>query len=334
MKNSIGVIGVGYWGPNIIRTLQKIKSVKKITIVETDLKRIDTLKKIFPKMEFSNNIDVILKNQNIKIVIISTPAQTHYEIGKKCLLAHKNILIEKPMALKISHLKTLNNIARKNNLVLLSGDIYLYSKAIKKIKELITKKSFGNLRYFFSQRLNLGRVRKDLNVVWNLATHDLSIILFCLNFKIPVTQKSLSNYFLSSKLADTAYLHFKFREKLVANILVSWIFPEKIRKLIVCGEKKMLIYDDIEKKIFLMNKKIIPIHSKMKNMEFDFKSAKNFEYIKGKSKTYKFDKDEPLYNEIKYFVNLSNNKKAYSSHYISGYKNTLKILRCINKFKF
>jgi len=331
-KKKFALVGIGYWGPNVLRTLFKIKDIEVKYVVDVDLDRLSYVSKNFKKVFVTNNLKIVLDDKEVSNIIICTPAKTHFKIAKKCLLANKNCLIEKPAVLKIEELIQLNKIAKKNDLVLLSGDIYLYSKAVQKIKKLIRSKNFGKIRYFFSQRLNLGRIRKDINVIWNLATHDISIILSCLNYEKPTQKINQPNYFLSNNLADTSYLTFKFKKKIIANIFVSWIYPEKVRKLIICGEKQILIFDDIKKEIYLMNNNIIPFHLRKKNMEYDKKFLKKFTYIKGKSIKFKFHNDQPLLNEIEYFKKISL-KKKYSENYISGYQNTLSILNCINEFK-
>lgn len=332
-KIKFALIGIGYWGPNVLRTLNKIKDIDVKYVVDIDPDRINYVSKNFKKVIITNDLKKVLNDKEVSNIIICTPAKSHFSIAKKCLLANKNCLIEKPAVLKISELTELNKIAKKNNLILLSGDIYLYSKAIQKIKKLIWSKNFGKIRYFFSQRLNLGRIRNDINVIWNLATHDISIILDCLKYKKPIQKINRSNYFLSSKLADSSYLSFKFKNNIIANIFVSWIYPEKIRKLIICGEKQMLIFDDLKKEIYLMENKIIPIHIKNKNMEYDKRFNKKFTYIKGKSVKFNFNDDEPLLNEVEYFKKISL-KQKYSANYISGYNNTLSILNCIKSFKY
>ena len=182
-KINVALIGVGYWGPNILRTLKSLKSCKLKTIIETDVKRQKYIKKIDSKLKVSSDLSVVLNDNDIKAVIISTPPKTHYRIALKCLKARKNLLIEKPIVSNTKEYRKLLSIAKKNKLILMAGDLYLFNAAILKIKKLIKSNYLGKIIYFNSQRKNLGRIRNDIDVNWSLGTHDISIIQYLMDYK-------------------------------------------------------------------------------------------------------------------------------------------------------
>ena len=183
---NIAQIGIGYWGPNILRTLKSIKHCKLKTVIDTDFKRQKYVKKIDNKLRISNDLSIILNDSQIKAVIISSPPKTHYKIALKCLKAGKNVLIEKPIVTSSKEYKDLFKISQKNKLILMAGDLYLFNEAILKIKNLIKNKYLGKIIYFNSQRKNLGRIRRDVDVNWSLSTHDISIIQYLMNYQKPL----------------------------------------------------------------------------------------------------------------------------------------------------
>ena len=290
-KINVALVGVGYWGPNILRTLKSIKNCNLKTIIETDFKRQKYIKKIDAKLNVSNDLGVILEDDKIKAVIISTPPKTHYNIALKCLKAGKNILIEKPIVSNTKEYKNLLKIAKKNKLTLMAGDLYLFNTAILKIKKLIQSNYLGKIIYFNSQRKNLGRIRNDIDVNWSLSTHDISIIQYLMNYQMPVRFIKSDFSFLQKKISDVSNITLKFKKNVTGLISVSWLHPEKIRELIVVGNKKMLIYNDLKpEEIKIINKSVIPIHSiKNKNLDYDKKFLK-FNNKSKKSKLLKIKK--------------------------------------------
>lgn len=296
-KINIALVGLGYWGPNILRTLSTISSVNKILVIDKKKERLKSAKKINKKIIVSSNFESF-KNYNISGAILATPANTHYKLGKKILQNNVNLLIEKPIVTKKKHLIDLNNISKNKNLVLMSGDLYMYHPAIKSLKKIIQNKNFGKIRYIYSARLNLGRVRNDISIIENLATHDFGIINYLLNnsklLKFNIVKSSL----LQKRKNDMAFITLKFINKITANINLSWYHPEKIRKISILGSKKMVTFDDVNKQIEVHNKNIII--SNLKN-QYDDK-VPNFKYLNKPSKIISFEA-EPLKNELISFIN-------------------------------
>lgn len=328
-KINVALIGVGYWGPNIFRTLKSLKSCKLKTIIETDVKRQKYIKKIDAKLKVSSDLSVVLNDNDIKAVIISTPPKTHYRIALKCLKARKNLLIEKPIVSNTKEYRKLLSIAKKNKLILMAGDLYLFNAAILKIKKLIKSNYLGKIIYFNSQRKNLGRIRNDIDVNWSLGTHDISIIQYLMDYQTPMRCIKNNFSFLQEKISDVSKITLKFKNNITALISVSWLHPEKIRELIIVGTKRMLIYNDLKpEEVKVINKSVIPIHSfKGKNLDYDKKFLKFNNQVK-KSKILKVKKSQPLKNEINHFFMCIKNKKIKC---LTGEKHSLNILNIMKK---
>lgn len=320
-KFNIAIVGLGYWGPNILRALSKIKKVHKILVVDKDKKRLMLAKKINKNVFISQNIKEIKKSY-LDGIILSTPAKTHYTLGKIALKAKKHLLIEKPIVTKKKDLVKLNTLANKNKLILMSGDLYMYHPAIKKLKKIIQQKNFGKLRYIYSERLNLGRIRKDINIIENLATHDFGIIFYLLNSVKKIKFNVIKTSFLQKKIDDIAFITLKLNRDITANLNLSWYHPEKVRKLSIIGSDKMVTFDDIKKQIEIHNKKATLVNSK--NI-YDQKIP-NFKYLNKPSKIIKFN-EEPLKLELISFLNcISKRNKP-----ITGFKFNYQIIDLLEK---
>lgn len=331
-KTNIAIIGVGYWGPNILRTIKSIPKCNLKTVIDHDITRNKYIKKIDNKIKISNHINTILNDDNIKAVIISTPALTHYEIAIKCLNAGKNVLIEKPIVTNSKQYKNLLKISQKKNLVLMAGDLYLFNPAILKIKDLIKNNYIGKIIYLNSQRKNLGRIRNDIDVNWSLSTHDISIIQYLMNYQKPIKYNKNDFQFLQKKISDVSNIILRYKNNITALISVSWLHPEKIRELIIVGTKKMIIYNDLKPdEIKVLNKSLIPFHNK-KNSTLDYdKKFTLFNNQLNKVRLIKVKKNEPLKSEINHFLECIKNKKLKCKTGSKHSINILEVMHNINK---
>ena len=177
----IGQIGIGYWGPNLLRNLYANENCKVKLIVDSSKERRSYTKSLYPSINISEDYDDILNDKDINAVVISTPVFTHYDLTIKALNAGKHVLVEKPMATKIDQVKTIRELAKKKGLVAMVGHTFIYNPAVRYIKNLIDSGALGEIRYIYSQRVNLGRIREDVDALWNLAPHDISIVQYWLN---------------------------------------------------------------------------------------------------------------------------------------------------------
>ncbi len=251
----IGIVGMGYWGPNLYRNFDSSKDFLVKYICDRDLK---LLKKISVNNKFTskvNNYKKIINDSDIQAVVIATPVSTHYSLAKECLEAGKHVFVEKPLADSSKKCQNLINIAKKNSLTIFVDHTFLYTSAVNKMKEIASKKDFGNLLYYDSTRINLGLIQNDINVMWDLAVHDLAILNFIENRK-PKIVSAIGHKHFKSKPVTSAYLTIKYDNNFVAHINVNWLSPVKIRQTILGGSKKMILYNDLEPsdKIKVFNK--------------------------------------------------------------------------------
>ncbi len=240
----VGVIGLGYWGPNLVRNFSALPDVEKVVACDQRTERLQFIKNKFPAVELTNNADDVI-NGNSDIVVIATPVYTHYNIAKKSLEAGKHIWVEKPFTATTSEAESLIEIAEKRNLKIFVDHTFIYTGAVRKMKELVDKGELGKILYFDSERINLGLFQRDVNVVWDLAPHDLSIMNYVLgNYKIEaVCSNGIANF---NGKENIAHLSIYFEDNCFAHFHVNWTSPVKIRRMIVGGDKKMLVFDDME----------------------------------------------------------------------------------------
>ncbi len=240
---NIGVIGVGYWGPNIIRNLMANKRFKVSRSADLRQERLDYIAALYPTIKSSTDYREIIKDPSIDAVAICTPVFTHYEIAHAALQAGKHILIEKPMTSTSAEAQKLLELAEKKKLKILVDHTFLFTGAVRKIKEIVNSGELGDIYYFDSVRVNLGLFQHDINVVWDLAPHDISIMDHVINRKaVSITATGADH--LGNGLEDVAYVNVFYPDNIIAHIHVNWLSPVKIRQTQISGTKKMIVWDD------------------------------------------------------------------------------------------
>jgi len=305
---NISQIGVGYWGPNLLRNLITNKNCDVKRVVDYSKERQQFVSGLYPSVKVSGKIDEIINDQNIDAVIIATPVATHFDLAMRCLEAGKHILVEKPMATTVEEVQQIGKLAKKNNLVAMVGHTFLFNAAVRYVKTLIESGELGDIRYIYSQRVNLGRIRNDVDALWNLAPHDISIIQYWLNDKDPIEVNRFGQSYVQNNIDDVVFLNILYPGGIIANIHVSWLDPHKIRKMTVVGSKKMVVYDDLaENKVIIYDKGIDPMAVLGERMDFDNPNSFNFNQRSGDVVLPKIDWVEPLKTEIEHFVDCINN---------------------------
>jgi len=244
MRIGVGIIGCGYWGPHFIRIVRESNLSELIRVCDTDKSRVRECKKLFQGIEFTTSLADILSDSSIQAVIISTPVTTHYKLASLCLSSKKHVLCEKPLTLNSAQAKKLIALSRKENVVLMTGHVFKFNAVVRYMKQMIDKKSLGEILYINMLRTGLGPVRNDVNVVYDLATHDISILNFLFN-RLPLSVSAIGRSFVSSKFEDIAIINLEFPPKAIATLVVSWMDPIKQRLIRVIGTKKMLLFDDV-----------------------------------------------------------------------------------------
>jgi predicted dehydrogenase len=240
----IGVVGFGYWGPNLVRNFQANSSVEGVVCFDASEKRLATAKQKFPSLEVAKTYDELLARKDVAAVAIATPVSTHHPLALQALKAGKHVLLEKPMTESAAHSKELIEAAEANKLTLMVDHTFVYTGAVRKIKELVDNGRLGEIMYFDSVRVNLGLFQHDTNVVWDLAPHDLSIMDYIIGQE-PVSVAAIGSKHFSDK-EDIAYITVKYANQLIAHFHVNWMSPVKVRKILIGGSKLMVVYDDME----------------------------------------------------------------------------------------
>lgn len=294
----IAVIGCGYWGPNLIRNFNTTAGCKMIACCDLNPERLKRMKKLYPEIETITNYEEMLSIHEIDAVAIATPVGTHAEIAKKCLQAEKHILVEKPVTASVKECEELITLATEKNHIFMVGHTFEYTASVNKMLEIIESGELGEILYIASERLNLGLFQDDINVVWDLAPHDISIILYLLK-KMPLSVNAQGKAHYKKGIEDVARVSLNFNHNLIAFLHNSWLDPYKIRKMTLVGSKKMLVYNDIDPnekiKIFDKGIKVPPYYNSF--AEF------HFSYRYGDIYSPRIEDYEPLSKECQHFIN-------------------------------
>lgn len=278
-----GVIGYGYWGPNIVRNFNAHPDISVVKVSDMSADRLIVLNENHPEIKGVSDPVNIINDPTIDLVAIVTPVFTHFELAKRALLNGKHIFVEKPFTSKTSEANELIEIAERKNLMIMVDHTFLFTGAVKKMKELIDANELGDLYYYDSVRVNLGLVQGDINVIWDLAPHDISIMNYVINGVKPISVNAVGLEHFGQGNEDVAYLSVKFENNFMGHFHVNWLSPVKVRKTLVAGNKKMLVWDDLDNddKIKIYDKGVDFV--KTRN---EYKIFKEGEEIKNKSDIY------------------------------------------------
>ena len=242
---NIAAVGCGYWGPNLIRNFSSLSGCKIKMVCDVDENRLAHIKVLYPEVETTFRFEDIVNNADIDAIAIATPVRFHYGMAKRSLLSGKHTFIEKPMASSLSECEELIELAGNQNLTLMVGHTFVYSQPVRKIKQIVNSGELGEIQYISSRRLNLGLFQKDINVAWDLAPHDISIILYIMNEE-PVSVNCQGKAHIAPDIEDVTNMTLSFPNGGFATIHSSWLDPNKVREMTFVGTKKMLVYDDVE----------------------------------------------------------------------------------------
>jgi predicted dehydrogenase len=241
----LAVVGAGYWGPNLVRNAAAAPGATLSVICDLDQDRLNAMGRRHPEAALTTDFDAVIADDAIDAVIVATPAASHHELGMRAMKAGKDALIEKPLAMTVAECRDLVELADREKRVLMVGHTFIYNAAVRKIKELMDAGELGDLLYVYSSRVNLGRVRKDVNALWNVAPHDISIMNHVLGEE-PVRVRATGRSFLQPGIEDVVFAVFEYPGGAVAHVHASWLDPSKVRRTTFVGSQKMVIYDDIE----------------------------------------------------------------------------------------
>ena len=241
----VGVVGYGYWGPNLVRNFMADAGTRVVAVSDRNGERLAEVRRLYPGVGTTTEPRDLFRNPEIDAVAIATPVASHFDLARDALRAGKHVLVEKPIASTSAHAAELIEEAARRNLVLLVDHTFVFTGAVRKIREVIGEDSFGKLQYYDSTRVNLGLFQHDVNVMWDLAVHDLSIMDFVIGAS-PVAVSATGLSHVSGQPANVAFLTLFFDGDMIAHINVNWLSPVKIRRTLVGGSKRMIVYDDLE----------------------------------------------------------------------------------------
>lgn len=241
----LAVIGAGYWGPNLIRNFNQIPNARVAYVCDLDAAKLAPLAAQYPTLTTTRDYHQALNDPQVDAVVIATPVSTHRALALDALRAGKHVLVEKPLASTSQAAREIDEIARVMQRVLMVGHTFIYNPAVTKVQEYIERGALGEIYYIDSSRVNLGLHQFDINVIWDLAPHDISIILYWLD-KRPLRVSARGNSYTQDGIEDVAFITLEFTDKIMAHIHVSWMSPAKLRRTTIVGSKQMVVYDDLE----------------------------------------------------------------------------------------
>jgi predicted dehydrogenase len=294
---SLGVVGCGYWGPNLVRNFKGLANCRVKAMCDVNETRLKHLTGLYPDVEGVADYEHLLNGLGLDAVVIATPVKYHHPLARASLLAGKHTFIEKPMASSSAECEELIEIAERKGLILMIGHTFLYSAPVRKIVEIVQAGDIGDIRYINARRLNLGLFQKDINVAWDLAPHDISIILHILD-EFPLVVNCQGNAHVTPNIEDVTNMSLSFRNKRFATIQSSWLEPRKVREMTIVGTRRMIVYDDLQtlEKIRIYDVRVErPAH-------YDTFAEFHYSYHYGDSYIPRIEQEEPLKTECQHFV--------------------------------
>jgi predicted dehydrogenase len=299
----VAQVGCGYWGPNLLRNFSSIPGCEVRYVADASAERRSFVAANFPKTTTVATCDVAFEDPAVDAVIIATPAASHFDLTRRALESGKHVLVEKPLATTVAEVDALARCADQRGLVVMAGHTFIYNPAVRYVKRLIDAGELGDLRYVYSQRLNLGRIRSDIDAMWNFAPHDISIIQYWLADQEPLSVSRQGIDCIQPGVDDVVFLNLAYPDKVIANIHVSWLDPQKVRKMTVVGSRKMVVYDDVaDDKIAIYDKGIDRKAVLGQHMDFDEPARPDFSYRSGDILLPQVRFAEPLRLEAEHFL--------------------------------
>jgi len=316
----VGVVGCGYWGPNLVRNFKSLPDCNLKAMCDLSETRLKHLRSLYSDVEGVTDFTHLLNGVGLDAVVIATPVKHHFQLAKASLLAGKHTLIEKPMAASSAECEELIEIAERNGAVLMVGHTFLYSPSVRKVVEIIKAGDIGEIRYINSRRLNLGLFQKDINAAWDLAPHDISIILHILG-ESPILVNCQGNAHITPGIEDVTNMSLTFRDNRFATIQSSWIEPRKVREMTIVGTRRMIVYDDLQthEKLRIYDMRVErPPH-------YDTFAEFHYSYHYGDSYIPHIKQEEPLKAECQHFLECI----AHGSKPLSGGQEGLELVKIL-----
>lgn len=299
----LGLVGYGYWGPNLARNFHQLPEAWLVACADADNARLNEAARLYSLQQTANDARALIENPTLDALVIATPARSHFELVSQALDAGKHVLVEKPLALTSADARALTDLAQKNKRVLMVGHTFEYNPAVWKIQELLDAGALGELYYIYANRVNLGRVQTDINALWSIAPHDVSIMLALLK-QMPLSVSAHGATYLHQGIEDVVFALLNFPNSIVGHIHASWLDPSKTRQMTFVGSEKMIVYDDVdpEAKIKIYDKGVYKRGDAFG--EFQLRVRSGDLYIP------KIDLTEPLKYECAHFLECIRDNKT------------------------
>jgi predicted dehydrogenase len=322
---SVGVVGAGYWGPNLVRNFWEIPDTRVVMCCDVRQERLSFISKRYPSIKLTTDYDDLLNNPDINAIAVATNAATHYELSKKALEHGKHVFVEKPLSMNGDEALELHKIATEKKLVLMVGHILLFSGAVEAIKSMIDKGELGRLFYLDSVRVNLQPFRDDVNVLWDLAPHDISLAMYLIG-EDPVSTSIIGETYVSGDQENITFGVLRFPNKAMSHFHLSWLHPVKMRQTVIVGARKMIVYDDVD----AISK--IKVFDKGVDISSDPSGLTERQLICRKGDVFcpKIDDREPLMKEVFHFIDCIRNNKTPLSDGLNGWK-VVKVVEAMQK---
>jgi len=308
----IAIVGLGYWGPNFAKAGFENENVEISYFCDIDKKSLEKIGKRYPSVKLAQDYKKMLKDKTIRGVIVVTPPEIHHRIARDCLLVGKDVLVEKPITILSSDGEDLVGIALKNKRILMVDHIFQFNPGIRKLKEILQKRKLGKILYISASYTALGPVRPDVNSLWDLAPHFFYTIPYLLN-KNPLWVSAIGQSYLKHKTEDVVFITLGFPDKILVNVHVSWLYPYKVRSLVLVGSKKMAVFDDVA------TDQKLRIYDKGARYDMsDYPAILKVLYREGDLLVPKIEPKEPLSEVLKTFVNAIETRSLIESTGLEG----------------
>jgi predicted dehydrogenase len=239
----IGIVGLGYWGPNLLRVLFELEGVRVKWLIDLDRARLRHFKSRYPSVQMTTDIELALADDEVDVMVIATPVHTHFDLAVRCIDAEKHVYVEKPLAPSVEDADDLIAFAEQRDVKLMCGHTFLYSPAVRSVKNMLEQGELGEVFFLSSSRVNLGLHQQDISVVWDLGPHDFSILLHWFD-ELPVSVRAVGRASIVPGIHDVAFVTLAYASGLVASVELSWLAPSKLRRTVVVGSEKMVVYED------------------------------------------------------------------------------------------
>lgn len=296
-KLNVGIVGCGYWGPNLVRNFNSVPDCRVQVVCDTNPSRLAHIARLYPDVATNTQFAALLNGAALDAVVIATPAPLHYPLARQALEANKHVFIEKPMATSSRDCEELVRLAERKHRTLMVGHTFLYSAPVRKIKQIVDAGDLGPICYISSRRLNLGLFQKDINVVWDLAPHDISVICYVMG-QVPCAVNCQGHAHVTPNVEDVTNMTMQFPSGGFATVHNSWLDPRKVREMTIVGTRRMIVYDDLEplQKIRIYDVRVeTPPH-------YDTFAQFQFSYHYGDMYAPRLEQDEALKTECEHFV--------------------------------